>query len=97
MSFAFVGASLGYGTYFAVDASYSVYHSLTTLNHNGKKFVYVCRVLTGEYTLGREDFIEPPRIGSRQFDSVVDNVINPSMFVIFHDAQAYPEYLITLR
>ena len=29
------------------------------------------------------------------YDSVVDNVGNPSIFVGFYDAQAYPEYLIT--
>ncbi len=29
------------------------------------------------------------------FDSSTDNVNNPSMFIIFNDIQAYPEYLIT--
>ena len=29
------------------------------------------------------------------YDSVVDNIANPSIFVVFYDAQAYPEYLIT--
>ena len=28
------------------------------------------------------------------YDSVVDNVPNPQIFVIFHDALVYPEYLI---
>ena len=28
------------------------------------------------------------------FDSVVDNVQNPTIFVIFQDALVYPEYLI---
>ncbi len=28
-------------------------------------------------------------------DSAVDNAANPSMYIIFKDAQAYPEYLIT--
>ena len=29
------------------------------------------------------------------FDSVVDNTAHPSIFVVFYDADAYPEYLIT--
>ena len=29
------------------------------------------------------------------YDSVVDNVGNPYIFVVFYDPQAYPEYLIT--
>jgi poly [ADP-ribose] polymerase 10/14/15 len=28
-------------------------------------------------------------------DTTVDNPQNPSIFVIYHDAQAYPEYLLT--
>ncbi|CAB1437318.1 unnamed protein product [Pleuronectes platessa] len=31
------------------------------------------------------------------FDSLVDNQQSPTMFVVFHDDQAYPEYLITFR
>ena len=29
------------------------------------------------------------------YDSVVDNIGNPSILVVFYDPQAYPEYLIT--
>ena len=28
-------------------------------------------------------------------DTTVNNVKNPDIFVIYHDAQAYPEYLLT--
>jgi poly [ADP-ribose] polymerase 10/14/15 len=31
------------------------------------------------------------------YDSVTDNISRPSMFVVFNDIQAYPEYLITFR
>ena len=31
------------------------------------------------------------------FDSVVDYIANPSIFVVFYDADAYPEYLITYK
>ena len=31
------------------------------------------------------------------FDSVVDNPRNPTIFVVFYDTKAYPEYLITYK
>lgn len=60
--------------------------------------MYYCKVLTGEYTIGKAGLREPPIKDTENqvwFDSVVDNAESPSMFVIFSDTQAYPEYLIT--
>lgn len=62
--------------------------------------MYLCRVLTGVYTLGKQDMIAPPVKDSTSvelYDSVVDNMAAPNMFVIFHDSQAYPEYLIIFK
>ena len=42
--------------------------------------------------------VAPPKNTSSDalpYDSVVDNTSNPSIFVVFYDADAYPEYLIT--
>uniref|UniRef100_A0A8C7ZG84 Poly [ADP-ribose] polymerase n=1 Tax=Oryzias sinensis TaxID=183150 RepID=A0A8C7ZG84_9TELE len=93
-------AYFGNGTYFAVNASYSAQDTYSKPNANGEKIMYLCRVLTGDYTLGQQHMIAPPAKSSLSielFDSVVDNVANPVMFVIFHDTQAYPEYLITFK
>uniref|UniRef100_A0A668UKH0 Poly [ADP-ribose] polymerase n=1 Tax=Oreochromis aureus TaxID=47969 RepID=A0A668UKH0_OREAU len=93
-------ASYGNGTYFAVNASYSANDTYSKPNQNGEKFMYVCRVLTGDFTLGQKGMVTPPakKHGSTDlYDSVVDNVANPTMFVVFHDTQAYPEYLITFK
>lgn len=62
--------------------------------------MYLCRVLTGDYTAGHQNMIVPPAKGAtsiQKYDSVVDNVAKPTMFIIFHDSQAYPEYLITFK
>lgn len=62
--------------------------------------MYVCRVLTGEFALGQQGLVEPPQKDTsshERFDSVVDNMTNPKMFVVFHDSYAYPEYLITFK
>lgn len=62
--------------------------------------MYLCQVLTGDYTVGAQAMIVPPAKnagGFQKYDSVVDNVTTPSMFVVFHDSQACPEYLITFK
>ncbi|XP_028392678.1 protein mono-ADP-ribosyltransferase PARP15-like [Dendronephthya gigantea] len=49
-------------------------------------------VLTGQ----RYIMVVPPRKGGNDsYDSVVNNVANPTIFVLFYDNQYYPEYLIT--
>ncbi|NXG87581.1 PAR14 polymerase, partial [Stercorarius parasiticus] len=92
-------ASFGNGTYFAVNASYSASDTYSKPDVNGKKYMYLARVLVGEYSLGTKGSITPaPKNASNSidlFDSSTDNVKHPSMFIIFNDIQAYPEYLIT--
>lgn len=100
-SFSIPATSFGHGTYFAVDASYSAKPTYSKPAADGTQLMFVARVLTGSYTLGHKDMRAPPPRTSAQsqdsFDSVVDVLANPSMFVVFHDNQAYPEYLITFK
>ncbi|XP_009867328.1 PREDICTED: poly [ADP-ribose] polymerase 14-like [Apaloderma vittatum] len=92
-------ANYGNGTYFAVDASYSAHDTYSRPDANGKKYMYLARVLVGECSQGKRGLITPGiKYGGNSvelYDSCADNVKNPSMFVIFNDIQAYPEYLIT--
>ncbi|XP_074949069.1 protein mono-ADP-ribosyltransferase PARP14 [Phalacrocorax aristotelis] len=94
-------AAIGKGTYFAVDASYSAQDTYSRPDMTGRRYMYLARVLTGEYCAGSGGLITPPPKHPADptdlYDSVVDNVYNPTMFVIFNDIQAYPEYLITFR
>lgn len=94
-------ASIGNGTYFAVDASYSAQDAYSRPDTNGRRYMYLARALTGQYCAGSKGLITPPPKNPADptdlYDSVVDNVNNPTMFVIFNDIQAYPEYLITFR
>ncbi|XP_030614073.1 protein mono-ADP-ribosyltransferase PARP14-like [Archocentrus centrarchus] len=93
-------ALYGDGTYFAVNASYSASDTYSKPNQKGEKFMYVCQVLTGDFTLGKKGMVAPPvknTSSTDRYDSVVDNMANPDMFVIFHDDHAYPEYLITFK
>ncbi|NWH70554.1 PAR14 polymerase, partial [Piaya cayana] len=92
-------ANYGNGTYFAVNASYSASNNYSKPDVDGKKYMYLARVVVGEYSQGIKGSITPaaknPSNSVDLFDSSTDNVKQPSMFVIFNDIQAYPEYLIT--
>ena len=90
----------GQGVYFGVDASYSVQPFNSSSNKPGtKRHVFLVRTLTGEFMKGNPSLRVLPPVSAAQphmlFDSAVDDVNKPMEFVIFHDAQAYPEYLVT--
>ncbi|GAB1300238.1 Protein mono-ADP-ribosyltransferase PARP14 [Apodemus speciosus] len=91
----------GKGTYFAVNAAYSANDTYSKPDPSGRKHMYYVRVLTGKYTVGNHSLIVPPSKDPQNatdlFDTVTDNAISPSIFVVFYDNQAYPEYLITFR
>uniref|UniRef100_A0A671M0P1 Poly [ADP-ribose] polymerase n=2 Tax=Sinocyclocheilus anshuiensis TaxID=1608454 RepID=A0A671M0P1_9TELE len=93
------GAMYGNGTYFAVDPSYSA-QGYSAPDAKGHKRMYLVRVLVGDFTQGKRGLPVPPARSSNSADlynSVTDNMRNPTMFVIFNDVQAYPEYLITFQ
>ncbi|XP_041433944.1 protein mono-ADP-ribosyltransferase PARP15-like isoform X2 [Xenopus laevis] len=90
----------GKGTYFAKDASYSCQEQYAATDRDGYKHVFQAKVITGKWCLGRPAFVEPPSTSSDSdimYDSVVNDVNNPAIYVIFCDDGAYPEYLITFK
>ena len=88
----------GKGVYFARDASYSSSPQYSVPNALGVQHMFLCRVVVGEYCKGVKDALTPaPRNGSQLFDTTVDNMANPSIYVTFNDAQAYPEYLVRFK
>ena len=93
----FTGAMYGNGSYFAMGAAYS--NGYAKPDAQGNKRMYLALVLVGDHTLGQAGMIVPPAKGvtTDLYDSVTDNVAKPTMFVIFNDVQAYPEFLITFK
>jgi len=82
--------------YFARDAQYSVPYAKGDV---GDRYMYLAKVLVGQYCVGNNAMIVPPPKNPSKpeilYDSVVDQMGNPSMFVVFFDNCCYPEYLIT--
>lgn len=93
------GAAYGDGVYFAKDASYS--NTYSQPRPNGDCYMYLARVLVGKHTAGKEGMKTPPAIDPMKpeilYDSVVNMEQNPNIFVVFHDFQVYPKYLITFK
>ena len=96
----------GKGVYFSCDAaSYLPMDSYAIPDAKGNQYVMACRVVVGEYCIGRRDALTPDiRDYNTQslYDSTVgllgqDTMANPSIYVTYHDAQAYPEYLIKFK
>lgn len=86
-------AMLLLGSYFARDARYS--HNYT--NPSATRSMFACRVLLGTYTRGTSDYVRPPPKEddpSVFYDSCVNSMSDPSIFVVFEKHQVYPEYLI---
>uniref|UniRef100_A0AAY4EIH2 Poly [ADP-ribose] polymerase 12-like n=1 Tax=Denticeps clupeoides TaxID=299321 RepID=A0AAY4EIH2_9TELE len=87
------GTVFGEGSYFARDAKYS--HAYTS--STGDRCMFACRVLVGNYTKGQSHYRHPPSKdgGHTLYDSCVNDVHDPSIFVVFEKQQVYPEFLIT--
>ena len=63
--------------------------------------MYLARVLVGQYCVGNSAMMVPPpkNLSTPEilYESVVDNLTDPSIFAVFYDNQCYPEYLITMQ
>ena len=99
----------GKGVYFARDAKYSARRCYSIPDADGIQYMLLCRVAVGHYCKGEVNARAPAvRHGHVLYDStcgllappevpVVDTLANPSIFVTYHDSQAYPEYLLRFR
>jgi len=65
--------------------------------------MFACRVAAGDWCFGNNGQLTPDvkpathnKTGNDLFDCMVDNVNDPSIVVVYHDAQAYPECECTL-
>ena len=91
------GTVWGQGVYFACNASYSMAPTYSPPDGKGTKRMFICRVLAGESCAGHSGARVPDeRVSATHqlYDTTVNTLDNPAMFVTYHDAQAYPEYLL---
>jgi len=94
---AFNRSYCGQGVYFAVNASDSIGDTFSRPDQQGCKYMYLARVAVGEFCVGDPDMRVPlAQPGTDElllYDTTVNRLGQPDMYVAYHDAQAYPEYL----
>lgn len=64
--------------------------------------MFVAKVLVGLYAQGRHNFRKPPALDPRSpygrcYDTCVNDMCDPKIFVIFDSAQCFPEYIVEFQ
>ncbi|XP_029633854.1 protein mono-ADP-ribosyltransferase PARP14 isoform X1 [Octopus sinensis] len=81
----------GEGVYFAKSIRYSADDTYSTPDHHKIKTIYKCSVLVGRVIQGQRRL----KVLHGSYNSAVDDIQRPDIYVTFDDSQAYPNYLIT--
>ena len=78
------------GIYFATDAAYSLKFAFQC------KAMFMARVVCGVATLGKATYTRPPEnpADDRFYDSCVNRLDRPGIYVIFDNSQVYPEVVV---
>ena len=93
----------GRGDYFTRDAEFSVRYC-SERQPDGPWHMLLSMFAVGDFCKGNEKMIQPPSRDVANdpdeinlFNTTVDNVANPTIFVSFNDAQKYPAYLVIFQ
>lgn len=91
------GTKYGKGSYFTKSAKFADSYT----DRSRDKEMFLVRVVAGDFTIGHSSMVRPPHKSPSNpfdlFDSCVDDMRDPNIFVIFTFDQAYPEYVIKYR
>jgi len=92
-----LGSVWGSGTYFARDAKYVLDGNFCQPAADGTRQMLMCLVMTGIPCVGDHQHkgVLPIRQKPHRFNSSVDSLSNPEIFVVQHPSAAHPAYLIT--
>ena len=84
----------GKGSYFALNASYSVDPKYAKKDRNGVAWLVLCKIARGTAVRGTRD---STKRSTHMQGAQSTRSANDDVFVTYQDAQAYPEYLIGFR
>jgi len=87
----------GKGVYFALHANYSLDDRYSKPDISGTKRLILSKVICGESVLGKSDYVRPPRkCKDTQYETMVDNETEPTIYVVCNDHQAYPWLIVSV-
>jgi poly [ADP-ribose] polymerase 10/14/15 len=94
-----VGTVWGTGTYFARDAKYVLDAGFVQPEADGSRRMLVCLLLTGMSCIGdpKHTGLLPHRQKPHHYNSSVDSLNSPEVFIMQHPSSAYPAYVITFK
>lgn len=94
-----LGSVWGSGTYFARDAKYVVDSNLCQPDETGSRKMLMCLLMTGMSCLGSPGHkgVLPYRRKPYRYNSSVDSLSSPEIFVMQHPGAAHPAYVVTFR
>ena len=91
-------AKYGKGTYFARDADYSAVERYSPTHSDGYQYMLLCRVIVGDSVVGSSgNNVMALKPNGDEYDTRVDNLTNPSIFVVWRDYRAMAVYLIKFK
>ncbi len=83
----------GAGVYFAHSSSYSANDRYSKPDKQGNQHMFLAKMCCGKIIAGNSSIMTP----TTDSDTLADNTSNPSVYVMQHDNQAYPMYIVTFR
>ncbi|XP_025046699.2 uncharacterized protein LOC106732835 isoform X1 [Pelodiscus sinensis] len=85
------------GCYFTVGADQADRYAQA--GKGGLRHMLLAKILVGKPTCGKKHYCQlPQRVSGREcYDSYVDNVASPNIYVIFNSYQCYPYFLISYK
>lgn len=94
-----VGCMYGKGIYFAKDAAFADRYIIPV---EEEYKIILANILVGEFVKSNSACVRPPQVnpnekGGKLYDSCVDSIKEPKLFVIFANEQIYPAYIITYK
>lgn len=87
----------GRGVYFAVESSYSLNQRYSSIDSNGWQHLLLCRILTGDKVVGSPNMHISNKSDGTSYDSMVNNIDDPKIFVIPKDDCSLAEFKISLK
>lgn len=84
-------SAYGIGSYFSTSATYSKEYMDT--DENGVSYMFVCDVLIGK--IGQVP--RNTKIDTKNMDTSVNNINNPTIYVSPYDDGCYPRYLVAFH